>query len=57
MPSSVAETASTKTKGSQAFRDAFSKTNIKAFCTNAKHKVVVAAHTAASEVGLKSKKD
>ncbi len=57
MPISVADKASTKTKGSRTLSDALSKTNIKAFCTMAKHKIDVAAHKIAHEVGLKSKKD
>ena len=57
MSPGAADQAGAKTKGSRAFRDAFSKTNIKAFYSSAKQKVAVVAHTVASEVGLKSKKD
>ena len=57
MSPGAADQARTKAKGSRAFRDAFSKTNIKAFCTNTTQKVAVMAHKVASEVGLKSKKD
>lgn len=57
MSPGATDQARTKAKGSRAFRDAFSKTNIKAFCTNATQKVAVVAHKVASEVGLKSKKD
>lgn len=44
-------------KENAKFRETFSKSNLKAIVANAKLKAAVVAHTVASEIGLKSKKD
>jgi hypothetical protein len=53
----LAGQSSNRDKENVKFRENFTKSDVQAVFANAKQKAFVVAHTIASEVGLKSKRD